>query len=118
MEQDRQVAPIQFAYLVLHYLTVTAPFFFAGLCISVALKHLSRQVSRVYFFDLVGAGVGCLVVVFAISALSTPGAVLAAAVVVCLAGVVFASGDTNGRLALPIAGTLAVAVLGISVSAG
>ncbi len=115
VEPTRQVPRIQFAYLILYYLTVTAPFFFAGLCVSVALKTLSQHVSRLYFFDLVGAGMGCLIVIFVISALSTPGAVLAAAVIVSLAGVVFALGDTRGRLAFAMGGTLAVALLGIWV---
>ncbi|MDP3937812.1 MAG: hypothetical protein Q8R92_06720, partial [Deltaproteobacteria bacterium] len=75
----------QIPYLLIYYVAVTTPFFFAGLCISLALKTLSHRVSRLYFFDLLGAGVGCFLVVFIIWALSTPGAVIASAVIVSLA---------------------------------
>ncbi len=38
-------------------------FFAAGLCISVALYRYAENVGRVYFFDLVGAAIGSLLVV-------------------------------------------------------
>lgn len=108
-EQPAQQIPAMIAY----YLAVAAPFFFAGLCISVALKTLSHQVSRLYFADLLGAGVGCGIVVFAIRSLTTPGAVLTAAILVSLAAVLFAAtGEGRGRM-LPVAGTIVVAVLGL-----
>jgi len=104
---------VQIPYMLVYYAAVTTPFFLAGLCISVALTTLAQQVSRLYFFDLAGAGVGCLSVTFVISAVSTPGAVIVAAVLVCLAGVLFSRGATSGGVAVPLAGTALVAVLGI-----
>ncbi len=44
----------QIPYLLIYYAAVVTPFFLAGLCISVALKTLAQQVSRLYFFDLAG----------------------------------------------------------------
>lgn len=103
---------VQIPYMLIYYAAVTTPFFLAGLCISVALTTLAQQVSRLYFFDLAGAGVGCLTVTFVIAAVSTPGAVIVAAVLVCLAGVLFSRGATRRSLAVPLAGTAVVAVLG------
>ena len=62
----------QLVYLPVFYLTVTAPFFLAGLCISIALRTLSADVSRLYFCDLLGAGIGCAVVVSVINAVAAP----------------------------------------------
>ena len=104
----------QIPYMLIFYLAVTTPFFFAGLCVSSALKTLSHRVSRLYFFDLLGAGFGCLIVVFAIRALSTPGAVIASAVIVCLAGIAFASAGERRVLLAPALGTVAVAALGLA----
>jgi hypothetical protein len=111
--QVRAYPSRQVPWMILYYLAVTAPFFFAGLCVSVALKTLSHQVSRLYFADLLGAGLGCGIVVYAIKALTTPGAVIAAAVLVSLAGAMFAATGERRRLLLPAAGTALVGVLGL-----
>ena len=106
-------APVgQIPYMLAYYVAATLPFFFAGLCISIALTTMSQHVSRLYFFDLAGAGLGCLIVVWIISACSTPGAVIVAAVLVSFAGVVFAAGSGARAALLPALGTIAVALLG------
>jgi len=104
----------QIPFMVVYYVAVTAPFFLAGLCISVALKTLSQHVSRLYFFDLVGAGFGCLIVVFVVAGLTTPGAVIVAAIIVSLAGVMFGSASGARGMTVPAVGTVLVAVSGIA----
>lgn len=47
---------IQFLIIPIYYILITIPFFFAGLIISILLTKFSSEVSRLYFFDLVGAG--------------------------------------------------------------
>lgn len=64
--------PSQLALLILHFAVVSTPFFFAGLAIAIALREAGTEVGRLYFFDLVGAGLGCLLAVLAIDALGTP----------------------------------------------
>lgn len=56
--------PIQFLYLPVYYLLITIPFFFSGLIISVLLTKFKEEVSRLYFFDLIGAGLSCFAFVF------------------------------------------------------
>lgn len=51
--------PIQFLYLPIYYLLITIPFFFSGLIISVLLSYFKNQISKLYFFDLIGAGAAC-----------------------------------------------------------
>lgn len=51
--------PVQFVFLPIYYLVITIPFFFSGLIISVLLTKFKADVSRLYFFDLIGAGLAC-----------------------------------------------------------
>ncbi|MBT5031877.1 MAG: hypothetical protein HOM55_06230 [Proteobacteria bacterium] len=45
------------------YVVLVLPFFIAGVLISLILSRYSEQVHSLYFFDLIGAGLGCLLVV-------------------------------------------------------
>lgn len=51
--------PVQFIFLPIYYIIITIPFFFSGLIISVLLTKFKAEVSRLYFFDLIGAGLAC-----------------------------------------------------------
>jgi hypothetical protein len=103
----------QIPSLLIYYAAATAPFFLAGLCIATALRQLADRVERLYCADLAGAGTGCVLVVFLIAGLGTPGAIVAAAVLVSAAGVCFArAGDRRGGLALTGAVVVALAGLG------
>ena len=110
--QLREKPASQIPLMLAYYVAITAPFFFAGLCMSVALTSFSQQVSRVYFFDLAGAGLGCLLVVFVMSAVSPPGSVVVAGIALASAGILFAAPRGGRPLAVAIAGTLVVAGLG------
>ena len=50
----------QLLYLVIYYLAIAIPFFFAGICISLAISKLPEKVNKIYFCDLSGAAVGCI----------------------------------------------------------
>jgi hypothetical protein len=54
----------QLLFLPLYYILITIPFFFAGLIISVLLTRFKSEVSKLYFADLIGAGLACFVFVF------------------------------------------------------
>jgi hypothetical protein len=112
--QLREKPGAQLPLMLAYYAAITAPFFFAGLCMSVALSTFSRQVSRVYFFDLAGAGMGCLVVIFVMSLVSPPGAVVVAAIALAAAGILFAAPRGGRALVVPALGTLLVAGLGVA----
>jgi len=110
--QLRENPGAQLPLMLIYYAAITTPFFFAGLCMSVALTTLSRQVSRLYFFDLAGAGMGCLLVVFVISAVSPPGGVVVAAIALGAAGVLFAAARGGRALIAPALGIVLVVALG------
>jgi hypothetical protein len=85
--------------LALIYLDLAVPFFLGGVGITLALSRWSAQVGHVYFADLLGAGLGCLLSVLALNQLGGPGAILGGALVAGLAALSFASGRQRGLVA-------------------
>ncbi len=49
-----------FSALGVIYLFASAPFFFSGVCLTILIEHFRKDMGRLYFYDLVGAGIGCL----------------------------------------------------------
>ncbi len=77
--------PRQFYYLALTYLVFFVPFFFAACCIGLAFTCRPSHISRIYFFDLLGAGLGALLIVGSLFLLSPPHTLIMLAVVALLA---------------------------------
>ncbi len=75
--------------LALMYLDLAVPFFFGGVTLTLAISRWAKQVGRVYFADLAGASLGCLLSVASLTYLGGSGAVLAVAVVAALAALAF-----------------------------
>lgn len=50
--------------LAILYLLTSLPFFFSGITVTLVLSRWLGDINRLYFWDLVGAGVGCLLVIF------------------------------------------------------
>src|SRR6266511_2214810 len=69
----------QLYFLPLYYLVVAAPFFISGLAISLLFTRIPFNMSRLYAFDLVGAALGCLLIVVVMPLLGGSGSVVAAA---------------------------------------
>ena len=70
---------------MLLYAIPSVPFFLGGLCLSLAMTHLSDNISRLYSFDLAGAACGCLLVIPLLNVLGGPQAMLAIAVLAAVA---------------------------------
>ncbi len=77
------------------------PFFLAGTIVSLAISETIQKVDRVYFFDLMGAAAGCLVLVPLLNHLGGPNTVIAAAVLFAAAAALWHSmaGSVSGRAA-------------------
>ncbi len=101
--------PIQWLYLPLAYLAVTLPFFCSGVTIAALLTRHAASVHRLYLFDLVGAGLGSLVVVALLPALGGSGVVFAAAALAAAAAVLLAR--EQGRRWSLCAGCIGVILL-------
>lgn len=62
---------------LLTYILALVPFIVGGVCVNLLLFHASQHVSELYFCDLAGAGVGCLLATLLLGPLGAPGAILA-----------------------------------------
>jgi hypothetical protein len=65
--------------LLTDYVLVVIPFFFAGLTLGGTFSAFAKRISSLYFSDLIGAGIGCLVVIAGLWVLPGQGVVLLAA---------------------------------------
>ncbi len=96
--------------LALTYLIEAVPFFFCGALTSLVLRAHPTHAGSLYAVDLVGAALGCALVVPMLDALDGPSAALAMAVVAGLSALVLASGDDRAR-GRAIVATVALGVL-------
>lgn len=87
--------------LALVYFAAALPFLFSGIVVSLAIAETIERVDRIYFYDLLGAAGGCLLLIPFLNILGGPGAVLTAAVLMAAsAGVWFGlSKSVTGRAA-------------------
>ena len=53
----------QLLLLTALYLATALPFFFSGLVVTLMFGRFHRHIGRLYFFDLLGAGTGCLLII-------------------------------------------------------
>jgi len=86
--------------LGLTYSVVAVPFFLGGLCVSLAMAHLSEGISKLYFSDLGGAGVGCILTIPLLTSFGGPGAVVVVSIFACVAALLFSSAAEDRKLLL------------------
>jgi len=77
--------PRQFFNLAITYLVFFVPFFFAACCIGLALTCRRSYISRIYFCDLLGAGLGAISIVGSLFFLSPQNALIMLAILALLA---------------------------------
>lgn len=80
MQIGLSYTPANIAMMSLVYLLSALPFFAGGATITIAISRLSGNVNAVYAADLLGAGLGCLVLMPALNFLGAPRAIVFAAV--------------------------------------
>jgi len=98
----------QFYFMPIYFLLVAFPFFCSGLAISLLLTRGSREINRLYGYDLLGAGLGCALVALVIPRFGGTGSVLLAAFVGALSAMCFA---WPARRALAVTASLVSAIL-------
>ena len=82
--------------LILLCLTVFLPFLCAGLGLSVIFSTQSDRINRLYFADLMGAALGCVVCIPLLSIVTPPGTVMLAGAFFALAGLRLALQGSRG----------------------
>jgi hypothetical protein len=80
---------LQFIYLLLYYVFLALPPFFAGLILSLVYTRYSQNIGKLYFFDLFGAALGAVIVLKVNSMASGLGGVWTAALFGLLSSFLF-----------------------------
>jgi spermidine synthase len=120
-------SPRNLGLMLAIYALAAVPFFTGGLVITLAISRLSSRINAVYAADLIGAALGCLVLIPMLDRLGAPGVVLIAAALATAGAVLFAAPDRQGRTAaigaavmlVPLAGQLSgVATFGVTDTKG
>ncbi len=115
----------QFLFMPIYLVVVALPFFCSGLGISLLLTRGVREVTRLYAFDLVGAGLGCGLITLLLPRFGGSGSVIFAAFIGALAALSFslpsrkvlAAGSTVAAIVLLASSFHASQLLPIHVSA-
>lgn len=81
----------------LNYLVISFPFIFSGIAISLLLSRFKDYVSKLYAFDLAGAGIGCFLLIPIINYTDAPNAVLFCSIFAGLSSIIFNFGQKNKR---------------------
>ncbi len=101
--------------LGLIYFASALPFFFSGTIVSLVVSETIERIDRVYFFDLIGAAGGCLLLVPLLNTLGGPNTVLAVAVLYAASAAIWynLAGAQRGRV---IGVALALGFVGLIAS--
>lgn len=78
-----------FWMLALVYFAAALPFLLSGMVVSLAIAETIERVDRVYFYDLLGAAGGCLLLIPFLNLVGGPGAVLTAAVLMAASSAIW-----------------------------
>jgi hypothetical protein len=87
--------------LAIIYFTSAMPFMFAGIIVSTAISESIDRVHRVYFWDLIGAATGCMLLVPFLDFFGGPTTVIVVAVLFAVSSAIWfnIAGNTAGRIA-------------------
>lgn len=99
--------------LVIAYFAAAVPFLLTGIILSLVIADTIHHVNRIYFFDLIGAASGCLILVPLLDRLGGPNTILVAAVVFAVSAAIWfhLAKLTRGRVLAVIIGLLLVGLI-------
>ncbi len=102
------------ATLAAVYIAASLPFIVAGIVVSLAISETIERVDRVYFFDLIGAAGGCLLLIPLLKAVNGPNTVICAGALFAAAGAIWytLAGSPRGRITAVAA---AVFIVGFAI---
>jgi spermidine synthase len=104
---------LELAKLAVVCVTLFVPFLSAGIALAKIFASQTERISRLYAIDLLGAALGCMIVIPAITVISPPGAVFLSGLAFAFAGLPLAraTGRTATAPAVVAAAGLLVGVL-------
>src|SRR4030067_676964 len=92
----------QFIYIIIYYILLSIPFFLAGMIISITISLNSKDVNKIYFFDLIGASIGCLLPLIIFPILGGEGSLLIAATMPIIASLLFRGLKLYKNFSIPL----------------
>src|SRR5215469_4479181 len=110
LAQGNRISPWDYALI---YFTTSLPFIASGTILSLAVSETIERVNRVYFFDLLGAAGGCMLLWPLLELLDGPSAVISAGAIFAAAGAIWftLAGSMRGRVISVTAALTLVAFL-------
>jgi len=91
-------SPRNLFLMIAIYVLASLPFFTGGAVISLAFARLADRIDVLYASDLIGAALGCLLLIPLLNELGAPGVVLTAATLSLAASLCFAAADVRRRV--------------------
>lgn len=102
----------QFIYLPIYYVLITLPFFLAGLIIGQLFTRFKASINKLYFFDLIGAGLSCFIFILVLPVFGGSGGIAAASLIACFSVFLFAL-EKNKRQTIGIIGASVITLLNV-----
>jgi predicted membrane-bound spermidine synthase len=84
---ENPVAAIKNIFLVI--MVVTLPFLFSGMVLTIIFSSYSQHIRKLYFFDLVGASIGCLLIVPLLPVIAPEGIIIVSSLLALVAAGLF-----------------------------
>ena len=110
--------PVNLLLLMACYVVISIPFLFCGLALGSAIAGYPERVGTVYFWDLAGSALGCVVAPWLLARWRTDAVVVDAALLALLGGLAFAAGSSRARRLVHAAAALAGLGLAVAFAGG
>jgi hypothetical protein len=99
-------------YLPVVAISVSVPYYYAGVAISLSLTRAPFPIPKIYAIDLLGAAMGCLAVIGIMELIDTPSGLLLIAALVMVSSILYSkssqAADSNATLREKTIGKIAV----------
>ncbi len=82
---------LQVLYILIYYLILAIPFFFSGLCVALAVSKAGQMINKLYFANLIGSGLGALLVLGLFTPLTGPGVIVFTTILAGASAVTFST---------------------------
>ena len=102
--------------LAVAYFVTAAPFFLSGTIISLVISETLERVNKTYFFDLIGAASGCMVLVPLLHWIGGPSTILVAAILFAVSSAIWfhLNASPRGRAGSVMIGLLLVVLIALN----
>jgi hypothetical protein len=107
----RELAFVEFASLGLATISMAVPFFLSGVVVTIALTRVTSEIGLLYGVDLLGAALGCLLVIPLLGGTDLSSSILVAAALAALGAFAFSRLDRETS-SLPLGALAAVCAAG------